>query len=271
MKKFSLAKVFLTGAVSMSILIAGCKVMANNAVKASADTQDTTQPQQTSTMSDNIYASDGSYYCTNTLSDGTVQTFYYSPQGQFLKMVTTNAQHQVINDTSDFSKKSEYVDEPQRPETEQEKQDESGKPTSNIDLSSPYDNADYKYIVKHKRNVTNYFLKRMSKKYKKHTKHLRVLTYYVSDRSYMTQYLTIKAFMLKNNKHIHFIPTNNKKRAYMTIKFTNHLGVYVDPMKRIDYVQKDNELGPAKDLNYELKTYANFLFTGAMDVVHHEM
>lgn len=271
MKKLSLTKVFLTGAVSMSVLMAGGKVMANNAVKASADTQDTTQPQQTSTVSNNVVASDGSYYFTNTLSDGSVQTFYYSPQGQFLKMVTTNAQHQVTDDTSNFNQKSEYVDEPQHAVTQQEQRDTAGERTANIDLSSPYNNADYKYIVKHKLNVTNYFLRRMSKKYKKHTKHLRILTYYVSDRSYMTQYLTIKAFMLKNNKHIHFIPTNNKKKAYMTIKFANHLGAYVNPMKRISYVQRNDELGPAKDFNNELKTYANFLFTGAMDVVHHAM
>lgn len=218
-----------SAAVSMSILATAGKVVANENISAHADDQvnttqttsnnngqDTTNPDQATSMSD---VTDG-----NTDNASITETF--TPP-------TAEEQAQQNN------------------QSEQDTQPIKKAPVlKGYKYQSPYKNKDYRYIVKHKKNVTKYFLSRMSKKFKKRTKHVKIKTFYVKQRAYMTQYLTIKAMKLRSTKHIHYIPTNNKKKADIIIDYTDNFGYSSDPSHYTSFVQSDVTIDRAKLHNY---------------------
>lgn len=251
MKKLSLQKVLLTGAVSMSILATAGKVVANESVSAHADDQVNT----TQTATEN-----------NTQNTSTNQV---DKQTNYTPDQDTNSSNTTDNNTQEDTITEEVI--PPNAAENSQKDAASEQYIRNMNkpalgptpkYSSPYKNKDYKYIVKHKKNVTKYFLKRMSKKYKKRTKHVKIMTFYVKQRAYMTQYLTIKAMQLGSTKHVHYIPTNNKKKAHFIIDYTDTTGYSYNPLHYTVLIQSDIFLTRAKHDNNYLPEFSKILILG---------
>ncbi|KDB01162.1 hypothetical protein LAKU_6c00200 [Apilactobacillus kunkeei EFB6] len=240
-----------SAAVSMSILATAGKVVANENISAHADDQVNT----TQTATDNK---------TQNTSNNQVSTQANSDPDQ-----DTNSSDITDGNTPDDSITEEVI--PPNAEENAQKEAASEQYIRNMNkralgptpkYSSPYKNKDYQYIVKHKKNVTKYFLSRMSKKFKKGTKHVKIKTFYVKQRAYMTQYLTIKAMKLGSTKHIHYIPTNNKKKAHFIIDYTDTTGYSYNPLHYTVLLQADIFLARAKQDNNYLPKFSKVLILG---------
>lgn len=230
-----------SAAVSMSILATAGKVVANENISAHADDQVNT---------------------TQTTSNNNGQDTTNPDQD-------TNSSNITDGNTPDDSITEEVI--PPNAEENAQKEAASEQYIRNMNklalgptpkYSSPYKNKDYQYIVKHKKNVTKYFLSRMSNKFKKGTKHVKIKTFYVKQRAYMTQYLTIKAMKLGSTKHIHYIPTNNKKKAHFIIDYTDTTGYSYNPLHYTVLLQADIFLARAKQDNNYLPKFSKVLILG---------